>query len=113
MALVVLQYFTCKMKNAFFDKGKTTQLLQSAKYLVGGILKNIRSVTAILKPTINGYKRLVHSHEVPAYIALALSNRSGLIRDQCKRGNSIRVELRSWLQAVTHILHLRYFFSLY
>ena len=82
-------------KNAFFDKNTETQLSQLAEYSVGGILKNIRSMTAILNPTINSYKRLVPGYEAPVYIAWALSNRSGLIRVPCKRGNSTRVELRS------------------
>lgn len=82
-------------KNAFFDKNTTTQLSQLAEHSVGGILKNIRSMTAILNPTINSYKRLVLGYEAPVYMAWALSNRSGLIRVPCKRGNSTRVELRS------------------
>lgn len=82
-------------KNAFFDKNTKTQLSQLAEYSVGGILKNIRGMTAILNPTINSYKRLVPGYEAPVYMAWALSNRSGLIRVPCKRGNSTRVELRS------------------
>ena len=82
-------------KNAFFDPNTQTKLSQLAEYSVGGILKNIRSMTAILNPTVNSYKRLVPGYEAPVYMAWALSNRSALLRVPCKRGVSTRVELRS------------------
>ena len=82
-------------KNAFFDENTKTQLSQLAEYSVGGILKNIRSMTAVLNPTVNSYKRLVPGYEAPVYMAWALSNRSALLRVPSKRGVSTRVELRS------------------
>ena len=66
-----------------------------AKYSIGGMLKHIKSITAILNPTINSYKRLVPGYEAPVYMAWSLSNRSALLRVPAKRGISTRVELRS------------------
>lgn len=81
--------------NAFLDESKPHQLSQDAMYSIGGILKNIKSITAITNPTINSYKRLVPGYEAPVYLAWSLSNRSALLRVPAKRGKSTRVELRS------------------
>ena len=64
-------------------------------YAIGGMLKHIKSITAILNPTVNSYKRLVPGYEAPVYMAWSLANRSALLRVPAKRGNSTRVELRS------------------
>ena len=82
-------------KNAFYDPDKEYQLSDTAKYAVGGLLKNIKSITAILNPTVNSYKRLVPGYEAPVYLAWSLANRSALLRVPAKRGNATRVELRS------------------
>ena len=62
---------------------------------IGGMLKHIKSITAILNPTVNSYKRLVPGFEAPVYMAWSLANRSALLRVPAKRGVSTRVELRS------------------
>lgn len=82
-------------KNAFFDKNAEYQLSDTARYSIGGILKHIKSITAILNPTVNSYKRLVPGYEAPVYMAWSLANRSALLRVPAKRGISTRVELRS------------------
>ncbi len=82
-------------KNAFYDEKAEYQLSDIAKYSIGGMLKHIKSITAILNPTINSYKRLVPGYEAPVYMAWSLSNRSALLRVPAKRGISTRVELRS------------------
>ena len=82
-------------KNAFYDENAEYQLSDEAKFAIGGMLKHIKSITAILNPTVNSYKRLVPGYEAPVYMAWSLANRSALLRVPAKRGVSTRVELRS------------------
>ena len=82
-------------KNAFYDENAEYQLSDIAKYSIGGMLKHVKSITAILNPTVNSYKRLVPGYEAPVYLAWSLANRSALLRVPAKRGSSTRVELRS------------------
>lgn len=82
-------------KNAFYDEKAEFQLSDTAKYAIGGLLKHIKSITAILNPTVNSYKRLVPGYEAPVYLAWSLANRSALLRVPAKRGVATRVELRS------------------
>lgn len=82
-------------KNAFYDEKAEYQLSEVAKYSVGGILKHVKSFTAIANPLVNSYKRLVPGYEAPVYLAWSLANRSALLRVPAKRGISTRVELRS------------------
>ena len=84
-----------KGKNAFYDPKGEYQLSDTARYAIGGILKHIKSITAILNPTVNSYKRIVPGYEAPVYMAWSLANRSALLRVPAKRGVSTRVELRS------------------
>ena len=82
-------------KNLFFDDERTYQLSKEALYSIGGLLKHVKSFTAITNPTVNSYKRLVPGYEAPVYLAWRLANRSALIRVPAKRGEATRVELRS------------------
>ena len=82
-------------KNAFFDENAPFQLSKVATYSIGGMLKHVQAITAILNPTVNSYKRLVPGYEAPVYLAWSLANRSALLRVPAKRGNATRVELRS------------------
>ena len=84
-----------KGKNAFYDPKGEYQLSDTARYAIGGMLKHIKSITAILNPTVNSYKRIVPGYEAPVYMAWSLANRSALLRVPAKRGVSTRVELRS------------------
>ncbi len=82
-------------KNLFFDDERTYQLSKEALYSIGGLLKHVKSFTAITNPIVNSYKRLVPGYEAPVYLAWSLANRSALIRVPAKRGEATRVELRS------------------
>ncbi|RAI14756.1 MAG: type I glutamate--ammonia ligase [Candidatus Melainabacteria bacterium] len=82
-------------KNAFLDESKEYQLSDVALHSIGGLMSNIKNITAITNPTVNSYKRLVPGYEAPVYIAWSLANRSALLRVPAKRGNATRVELRS------------------
>lgn len=82
-------------KNAFYDEKGDYQLSQTSLHFIGGLLKNIRGITAVTNPLVNSYKRLVPGYEAPVYIAWSAANRSALLRVPAKRGNATRVELRS------------------
>ena len=82
-------------KNAFYDEKAEYQLSDNAKYSIGGLLKHVKSITAVTNPIVNSYKRLVPGYEAPVYLAWSLANRSALLRVPAKRGISTRVELRS------------------
>src|SRR5574344_497035 len=82
-------------KNAFYDAKAEYELSDVAKYSIGGLLKHIKSITAVLNPTVNSFKRLVPGYEAPVYLAWSLANRSALLRVPARRGASTRVELRS------------------
>lgn len=81
--------------NAFYDEKGDYQLSQEAHWYIGGLLKNIRGITALTNPLVNSYKRLVPGYEAPVYVAWSAANRSALLRVPAKRGNATRVELRS------------------
>ncbi|HEY9687038.1 MAG TPA: type I glutamate--ammonia ligase [Coleofasciculaceae cyanobacterium] len=81
--------------NAFYDEKGDYQLSKEAHYFIGGLLKNIRGITAVTNPLVNSYKRLVPGYEAPVYVAWSAANRSALLRVPAKRGNATRVELRS------------------
>ncbi len=81
-------------KNAFYDENDPLQLSQEAYWFIGGIMKNMKSITAITNPLVNSYKRLVPGYEAPVYIAWSTRNRSPLIRIPAARGEATRLELR-------------------
>ena len=66
-------------KNAFFDEKAEYQLSDVAKFSIGGMLKHVKSITAVLNPTVNSFKRLVPGYEAPVYLAWSLANRSALL----------------------------------
>jgi len=90
-----LSLFTLKRKSTFFDPNDKNDLSKTARYFIGGLLKHVKEMTAILNPTVNSYKRLVPGYEAPTYISWANRNRSALIRIPTGRGNKTRCELRS------------------
>ncbi len=90
-----LSLFTLKGKNAFYDDGKENELSKIALYFIGGVLKHIKEMCAVLNPTVNSYKRLVPGYEAPTYLSWANRNRSALIRIPTGREKSTRCELRN------------------
>lgn len=80
--------------NIFDDPTGKLGLSKEAYYFMAGIMKHIKSMTAITNPLVNSYKRLVPNFEAPVYIAWSASNRSPLIRIPAGRGSSTRIELR-------------------
>lgn len=81
-------------KNAFYDEKDPLKLSQEAYWFIGGLLKNMRAITALTNPTVNSYKRLVPGYEAPIYIAWSARNRSPLIRIPAAREEATRLELR-------------------
>lgn len=53
---------------------------QMALYYIGGILKHINSLLAIVAPTTNSYRRLVPGYEAPVVVAYSARNRSAAVR---------------------------------
>ena len=82
-------------KNIFYAPDEPYQLSKEALYSIGGILKHVKSFSAVTNPLVNSYKRLVSGYEAPVYLAWSLANRSALIRVPAKRGIATRIELRS------------------
>lgn len=82
-------------KNAFYDPNGPYRLSEEAFHFIGGVLKHVRSFTAITNPLVNSYKRLVPGYEAPVYIAWSAINRTALIRVPAARGMSTRLELRN------------------
>ncbi|MBI4130774.1 type I glutamate--ammonia ligase [Candidatus Roizmanbacteria bacterium] len=84
-------------KNAFFKRSDPYGLSEIAYKFVGGQLRYVRDIAAIVAPTVNSYKRLTPGFEAPVYICWARKNRSALIRvPEITKGrdSATRVELR-------------------
>ncbi len=55
-------------------------LSQMALWYIGGILKHINALLALVAPTTNSYRRLVPGYEAPVVIAYSARNRSAACR---------------------------------
>jgi len=89
--------FNREGQNIFHKKGDKYNLSSLAYNFLGGQLKHIREIAAVLCPTVNSYKRLVRGYEAPVYICWGQRNRSALIRVprySQGREKSTRLELR-------------------
>jgi glutamine synthetase len=84
-------------ENVFFDSEDKFNLSQTAYQFIEGQLSHARSMTAVIAPTINSYKRLVPGYEAPVYVGWAQTNRSALIRIPRYtpgKDNAVRAEIR-------------------
>lgn len=90
-----MSLFDQQGKNAFYDADDKMQLSATAYHFLAGLLKHVRSLTAVCNPIVNSYKRLVPGYEAPVYVAWSASNRSPLVRIPSDRGMGTRLELRS------------------
>lgn len=86
-------------ENAFYDENDDyAELSQLGRYFIGGLMEHSRSLSAIVAPTVNSYKRLVPGYEAPVYIAWSKANRSAIIRVPYyheRSPNAKRVEYRT------------------
>jgi len=84
-------------KNAFADPSDEYGLSDIAKHFIAGQLAHARSMSVVLAPLVNSYKRLVPGYEAPVYISWARVNRSALIRvpkSSPGKPQTTRIELR-------------------
>jgi len=85
-------------ENLFYDPNdEYAELSQLARYFIGGIIEHISSLTALVAPTVNSYRRLIPGFEAPVYASWGRGNRSAAIRIPVyKRGSSRskRIEFR-------------------
>lgn len=81
-------------RNVFYEEKDPLKLSREAYWFIGGLMRNMKSITAITNPLVNSYKRLVPGYEAPVYIAWSARNRSPLIRVPVANGESTRLELR-------------------
>jgi len=72
------QYLEKDRKNIFADAD--AGISDILRYYIGGIQKHADSISAILNPITNSYKRLIPNHEAPVYISWGIGNRTALIR---------------------------------
>jgi glutamine synthetase len=63
--------------NVFSAEGGITDTL---RWWIGGKLKHVDAICAILNPSTNSYKRLVPNHEAPVYASWGMANRTALLR---------------------------------
>lgn len=84
-------------KNVFYDAGGYGNLSETALYYVGGLLKHIDALCALIAPTTNSYKRLVPGYEAPVNIAYSQRNRSACVRIPVyfTSEKATRIELRT------------------
>jgi glutamine synthetase len=90
---------SAKNINLFYDEmDDYAELSQNGRYFIGGILDHAQSLSAIVTPTLNSYKRIVPGFEAPVYIAWSRGNRSAVIRvpiNEKGTSTSKRVEFRA------------------
>ena len=90
---------SAKSFNLFYDEADDyAELSQNGRYFIGGILDHAQSLSAIVTPTLNSYKRIVPGFEAPVYVAWSRGNRSAVIRvpiNEKGSATSKRVEYRA------------------
>jgi len=67
-------------RNLFFDEGEEYGLSEVGRWFIGGLMKFAPSISVVVAPTVNSYKRLVPHHEAPVYVCWGFANRTVLIR---------------------------------
>ncbi len=85
-------------QNVFADPDDEYGLSLLAKRYIAGQLHHARSLSAVIAPLVNSYKRLVPGYEAPVYLSWARTNRSALIRipkvSPGRVATATRIELR-------------------
>jgi len=82
-------------KNMFYKEGEYANLSDMARYYIGGVLENARTVAAFTNPSTNSYKRLIPGFEAPSILTYSSQNRSASCRIPYGAGEkSVRAEMR-------------------
>ncbi len=93
------QVQTLENVNLFYDPNdEYAEISQLCRYFIGGLLEHSRSLSAIVAPTVNSYRRIVPGFEAPTYIAWSKGNRSAIVRvPSYRKGSpqSKRIEFRA------------------
>ena len=73
--------WTTAGRNTMYDKDDAyAEISQEGRYVIGGILRHARALSAIVSPTVNSYHRLIPGYDAPVYLAWSRSNRSAVVR---------------------------------
>lgn len=79
-----------------FGVDDSSELSETARMFLAGLIEHSPAITALANPTINSYKRLVPHHEAPVYITWGYMNRTVLVRvPMFNTGNNAAIEFRS------------------
>ena len=90
---------TTNNSNIFYDSDDAySELSQTGRYFIGGLLDHAPSLSSLVTPTVNSYYRIIPGFEAPVYVAWARGNRSAVVRIPVNaKGNdsSKRIEFRA------------------
>ena len=78
-----------------YDECDENKLSKEGYYLINGLLKHAKGLTALTNPTINSYKRLVAGYEAPVKIGYTTSENSLMIRIPSSKSKNNSIELRT------------------
>lgn len=81
-------------KNIFDDPEGEGGISDEARYFIGGLIRHIKGMTAVMNPLVNSYKRLVPGYDAPVLIGWG-RGRGTMLRVPSQRGEDTRIELRS------------------
>lgn len=82
-------------ENVCDDKNGEDGISDLLRYMIGGILKHGKGLSAFLAPTINCYKRYQPDSFAPIYLGWGMDNRTTYIRIPKERGKGSRLEVRA------------------
>ena len=82
-------------KDQFRDDSDPNGISKEAYAFIGGIMKHMKAITAVVNPIVNSYKRLVPGFDAPTSIAWSTKSRYPFIRVRNAGEDAIRIELRS------------------
>jgi glutamine synthetase len=80
--------------NALLDESAAGGRSPLVRRFAAGIVEHAAALTAILTPTVNGYKRMVPESLAPTNANWGLDNRLAMVRVPAESGASTRVEVR-------------------
>jgi glutamine synthetase len=84
--------------NAFHDASDDTQLSETGKAFIAGVLRHAREISAVTNQWVNSYKRLITGGEAPTAVSWGAANRSALVRVPMYtpgKASSRRIEVRT------------------